>query len=66
MNIRQRTLNAITSGCFNARIGQRVYYGHQIAVGPLFCSYGQIGVIISFPYQNIDDIQWDWELNKIN
>lgn len=38
------------------------WYGHKIIVGPLFCSYGQIGYTIRF---DGDDYQYDYELNKI-
>lgn len=41
------------------------YYGRELAVTPLFCSYGQIGYCIHFPYSNLPDIDYDWETQKL-
>lgn len=43
----------------------RLYFGREICVTPLHCSYGQIGYSIHFPYTNAPEVQYDWELNKL-
>ncbi len=42
------------------------YFGREIAVMPLFCSYGQIGYSVYFPYQSsMPEINYDWELKEL-
>ena len=41
------------------------FFGIVIGVKPLYCSYGQIGYIIYFPYSSLPNIEYDWEMNKI-
>ncbi len=43
------------------------YYGREICVTPLHCSYGQIGYTIHFPYSRtpMPEIEYDWELHKL-
>ena len=42
-----------------------LYFGREICVTPLHCSYGQIGYLIHFPYTNAPGLEYDWELNKL-
>ena len=43
------------------------YYGREIAVSPLFCSYGEIGYSVYFPYQSsMPKIQYDWEMKELS
>ena len=32
---------------------------------PLHCSYGQIGYTVHFPYTNIPEVEYDWEMGKL-
>lgn len=41
------------------------YFGREICVAPLHCSYGQIGYSIHFPYTNSPELEYDWELNEL-
>lgn len=43
------------------------YFGCDICVQPLFCSYGQIGFSLYFPYSSkpMPEIEYDWELHKL-
>ncbi len=43
------------------------YYGMEICVTPLHCSYGQIGYTIHFPYSRtpMPEIEYDWEMRKL-
>ena len=38
------------------------WHGHNVVIGPLFCSYGQIGYTIDFDGASY---QYDYELNKL-
>jgi hypothetical protein len=38
------------------------WHGHEVVIGPLFCSYGQIGYTIQFDGESY---QYDYESNKI-
>lgn len=42
-----------------------LYFGREICVTPLHCSYGQIGYTINFPYTNAPEVEYDWEMNKL-
>lgn len=42
-----------------------LYFGREICVTPLHCSYGQIGYTINFPYANAPEVEYDWEMNKL-
>ena len=42
------------------------YCGQEICVVPLHCSYGQIGYTVHFPYSDIPEVEYDWEMNKLN
>ena len=39
------------------------YCGQEICVVPLHCSYGQIGYTVHFPYSDIPEVEYDWEIN---
>ena len=41
------------------------YCGQEICVVPLHCSYGQIGYTVHFPYSDIPEVEYDWEMNKL-
>ncbi len=43
------------------------YYGREICVTPLHCSYGQMGYTIHFPNSRtpMPEIEYDWELHKL-
>ncbi len=41
------------------------YYGHEICVIPLHSSYGQIGYTVYFPYADMPEVEYDWEMNKL-
>ena len=40
------------------------YFGHEICVMPLHCSYGQIGYTVYFPCSDIPEVEYDWETDK--
>ena len=35
------------------------------AVTLLLCSYGQIGYAVHFPYSDMPEVEYDWELNSL-
>ena len=41
------------------------YFGWEICVTPLHCSYGQIGYSVHFPYTNMPKVEYDWEMGKL-
>ena len=41
------------------------YYGHEICVIPLHSSYGQIGYTVYFPYSNMPEVEYDWEMGRL-
>ena len=41
------------------------YCGQEICVIPLHCSYGQIGYTVYFPYADMPEVEYDWEMNKL-
>lgn len=41
------------------------YYGKDIAIMPLFCSYGQIGYSVYFPYLSMPEVTYDWEMREL-
>lgn len=44
----------------------QTYFGIEICVTPLFCSYGQIGYTVDFPYRSdMPDVEYDWELHRL-
>ena len=43
----------------------RLYFGRKICVTPLYCSYGQIGYSIHFPYTNAPTLEFDWEMDNL-
>lgn len=51
--------------CWRNYLQPSSYYGREIAVTPLFYSYGQIGYSIHFPYSNLPKIDYDWELEEL-
>ena len=40
-------------------------YGHEICVIPLHSSYGQIGYTVYFPYSNMPEVEYDWEMGRL-
>lgn len=65
----RRLCRHILSGRFDWRkyCTARSYFGRYICVQPLFCSYGQIGFSLYFPYSRVPmpDVEYDWELHKL-
>ena len=43
----------------------QTYFGQEICVTPLHCSYGQIGYTVHFPYSNMPEVEYDWEMGKL-
>jgi hypothetical protein len=41
------------------------YFGKEIATMPVFCSYGMIGFSVSFPYQSMPEVTYDWEMREL-
>ena len=41
------------------------YYGKDIAIMPLFCSYGQIGYSVYFPYLSMPEVTYDLEMREL-
>lgn len=41
------------------------YFGREICVTPLHCSYGQIGYTVHFPYSDMPQVEYDWEFGKL-
>ena len=60
----ERLKRAIKSGRFSFAYGERLWHGLKIDVGPLFCSYGQIGYAI-YVY-DYGTIHYDCELDTID
>ena len=40
------------------------YFGQDICVTPLHCSYFQIGYTVHFPYSYMPVVEYDWEMRK--
>ena len=59
----KRLARNIERGLFSFQLNDRMYYGYMINVMPLFCSYGQIGYVITTPF---GQLKYDYELNKID
>ena len=57
----------IAAGRFNWRkyCTPQPYYGHEICVIPLHSSYGQIGYTVYFPYSNMPEVEYDWEMGRL-
>ncbi len=57
----------IAAGRFNWRkyCTPQPYYGHEICVISLHSSYGQIGYTVYFPYTNMPEVEYDWEMGKL-
>lgn len=42
------------------------YFGREICVTPLHCSYGQIGYTVHFPYSpDMPAVEFDWEMDEL-
>ena len=65
--ILKRLCGNIAAGRFNWRkyCTPQLYFGWEICVTPLHCSYGQIGYTVHFPYTNIPEVEYDWEMGKL-
>ncbi len=65
--ILKRLCGNIAAGRFNWRkyCTQQLYFGWEICVTPLHCSYGQIGYTVNFPYTNMPEVEYDWEMGKL-
>ena len=66
-DILKRLCGNIAAGRFNWRkyCTPQSYFGWEICVTPLHCSYGQIGYTVHFPYTNIPEVEYDWEMGKL-
>ena len=64
-----RLCRNIISGRFNWRkyCTPQSYFGLNLCVQPLFCSYGQIGYSVHFPYavRPMPDLEYDWETGRL-
>ena len=59
-----RLAGAIQKGTFKFE-GDRIWNGFRIGyLGPLFCSYGQIGYTIEVP--DYGTVKYDWEFDKVS
>ena len=56
-------MKAMTDGAILARLCGNVTAGR--CVTPLLCSYGQIGYAVHFPYSDMPEVEYDWELNSL-
>lgn len=61
----ERIKKAIKRGsfAFERYLVPRTYYGVEISVMPLHCSYGQIGWVVMCEGKDI--ITYDYEMNKL-
>ena len=57
----------ITAGRFNWRkyCTPQPYCGREICVTQLHCSFGQIGYTVHFPYTDMPQVEYDWEMDKL-
>lgn len=60
-----RISKAIKTGRFSLEYGSRAWYGRQIYVQPLFCSYGQMGYTISVNYGKAGTLKYDFEMETL-
>lgn len=65
--ILKRLCGNIAAGRFEWRkyCTPQPYFGREICVTPLHCSYGQIGYTVHFPYSDMPEVEYDWELKKL-
>lgn len=65
--ILKRLCHNIIADRFNWRkyCTPQLYFGWEICVTPLHCSYGQIGYTVNFPYTNMPEVEYDWEMGKL-
>ena len=65
--ILKRLCDNIAAGRFDWRkyCTPQPYFGREICVTPLHCSYGQIGYTVHFPYSDMPEVEYDWELKKL-
>ena len=59
-DILKRLCGNIAAGRFNWRkyCRPQSYFGWEICVTPLHCSYGQIGYTVHFPYTNMPEVEY--------
>lgn len=64
----KRLCRNIISGRFNWQkyLTPGQYFGREICTIPLFCSYGQIGYSVFFPFSDEPYIDYDWEFNRLD
>lgn len=43
----------------------QTYFGCEICVTPLHCSYGQIGYTVYFPCSDMPEVEYDWEFERL-
>lgn len=43
----------------------REYNGMNAIMLLIHCSYGQIGYTVYFPYSDMPEVEYDWEMNKL-
>ena len=62
-----RLCGNVTAGRFDWRkyCTPQTYFGREVCVTPLLCSYGQIGYAVHFPYSDMPEVEYDWELNTL-
>ena len=62
-----RLCGNVTAGRFDWRkyCTPQTYFGREVCVTPLHCSYGQIGYSVHFPYSDMPEVEYDWELNSL-
>ena len=62
-----RLCGNVTAGRFDWRkyCTPQTYFGREVCVTPLLCSYGQIGYAVHFPYSDMPEVEYDWELNSL-
>lgn len=65
--ILKRLCGNIAADRFNWRkyCTQQLYFGCEICVTPLYCSYGQIGYTVYFLSTNMPEVEYDWEMGKL-
>ena len=63
----KRLCGNIAAGRFDWRryCTPQPYFGREIYVTPLHCSYGQIGYTVHFPYSDMPTVEFDWEMDKL-
>ena len=66
-SILKRLCGNIAAGRFDWRkyCTPQPYFGREICVMPLHCSYGQIGYTVHFLYSDMPEVEYDREMNEL-